>query len=684
MGEIYRLRKVFFLAELFVLSYALVFSMPVSLMASTVDTYQINASRDDAWSTVNNVEWNGAFYNISQPDMIAGCRWEIDIPKGAIIEHAYFICKAKSTSQPGPKIRIQVFDQNSCDEFDVIFWDWPVMPEYVDWNLPAFTANNWYTSPDLKTIVQAYIDRPGYNIGNYLGLKFAWQSGQERVHEVWAWDSNPDDAAKLEIAYSFAPFADFTFSPGAPIAEEITTFNASTSFDPDGNIINYFWDFGDGMNATGMIVTHNYSAAGIFNVTLTVNDNDGFSDSVSKMVTVYMHDIKIVTVSPSATDVPFGRTVNITVIVENKGTVMETFNVTLYLNNTAIETQTVSNLSPNAQTTLIFRWNTTEIESNSVYIIKAEAEAVPGENNTDDNVYIGENIKVSSQSVNSIGLTGLLPYLKYVIPTGILLVGFSAAGVFWKKRESSPKYVGLEFFDEITGGGIPGMFSVMINGDAGSGKSVLCQQLAYNFLTKGDTCVYITYDCFPDEVRKNMKELNWDTSTYEKKGNLKFIDGYSHSAGVVSQEDYQIKQPSVLSELGIAISEAMNIEKQKSTKVFLDSTVPLFTESDPIQVIKFLGDRSARIKGEKGSFFFVVGEGTVESGYIRKLEEIVDCVIELRVSEAKGKTLRKMRVKKMRGRSFVDTWISFDIKAKKGIVFSVPKNRSKFKASRIQ
>jgi len=487
----------------------------------------------------------------------------------------------------------------------------------------------------------------------------------------------------IYVVVKTSPQAIFTYLPTPPITSEDITFNATASYDLDGQIVNYSWDFGDGTNATGMIVIHNFKAAGTYNVSLTILDNDGFRGSASKMVTVYIHDVKIVSVTPSATEVLLGQTVNITVIVKNEGTAVENFNVTLYCNNTAIGTQAVVNLLPNAQTTLTFRWNTTGIEGDSIYKIKAEADVVPGEINTSDNTYVGGNIKLSSQPINPGDTAGMLPYVKYVIPIGLALMGFLAAGFIWKKQGTSPKYTGFEFFDEMTANGIPDGYSVMIIGRAGSGKSMLCQQLTYKYLTQGKSCVYVTYDCFPDEVRKNMKNFHWGTSKFEQKGAFKFVDCYSYMAGVSSREENHTKQPFSLSELSILISAAMGEGegRARSTKVFLDSTAPLFTRLDPTQVINFLQDRGARIKGCEGIFFFTVGEGTVPAGLMRRLDEIVDCIVELDVSEEKGKTLRKMRIKKLRGQKFVDTWIYFGIDMKKGILFSVPKDLTKIQTT---
>jgi len=60
------------------------------------------------------------------------------------------------------------------------------------------------------------------------------------------------------------------------------------SYDPDGNIMNYEWDFGDGnvMITTEEKINHSYSEAGSYEVTLTVTDDKGATNSTTKMITV--------------------------------------------------------------------------------------------------------------------------------------------------------------------------------------------------------------------------------------------------------------------------------------------------------------------------------------------------------------------------------------------------------------
>jgi hypothetical protein len=56
------------------------------------------------------------------------------------------------------------------------------------------------------------------------------------------------------------------------------TMDASQSFDPDGRIVSYEWDLGDGSTGSGEVFPHVYQSGGEFTVTLTVTDNRGAKD----------------------------------------------------------------------------------------------------------------------------------------------------------------------------------------------------------------------------------------------------------------------------------------------------------------------------------------------------------------------------------------------------------------------
>jgi PKD repeat protein len=81
----------------------------------------------------------------------------------------------------------------------------------------------------------------------------------------------------------------FSYSPIQPEVGEVVSFNASGSFDPDGKIVDYEWDFGDGDTAHGIsksICQHIYSSAEKFQANLTVTDNGGGANTKTSEINV--------------------------------------------------------------------------------------------------------------------------------------------------------------------------------------------------------------------------------------------------------------------------------------------------------------------------------------------------------------------------------------------------------------
>lgn len=63
-------------------------------------------------------------------------------------------------------------------------------------------------------------------------------------------------------------------------------FEASRSADPDGRIVRYAWEFGDGQSAEGKTISHTYAQAGDYAVKLTVADDKGETHAVTRTIRV--------------------------------------------------------------------------------------------------------------------------------------------------------------------------------------------------------------------------------------------------------------------------------------------------------------------------------------------------------------------------------------------------------------
>ena len=91
-----------------------------------------------------------------------------------------------------------------------------------------------------------------------------------------------DANGQLRFWVYVRPVAEFTWAADYTNA----SFDASSSYDLDGYIVTYQWDFGDGETGNGVQTIYNYSAGGWYDVLLTVTDNNGLMSSWGESILV--------------------------------------------------------------------------------------------------------------------------------------------------------------------------------------------------------------------------------------------------------------------------------------------------------------------------------------------------------------------------------------------------------------
>ncbi len=106
-------------------------------------------------------------------------------------------------------------------------------------------------------------------------------------------DDGATDTANRTIQVSAAspvsnnsPSAGFTASPTSGSAPLAVSFDASGSSDSDGSIASYAWTFGDGGSSSGVTTSHTYNSTGTYTAQLTVTDDDGATDTATRMIQV--------------------------------------------------------------------------------------------------------------------------------------------------------------------------------------------------------------------------------------------------------------------------------------------------------------------------------------------------------------------------------------------------------------
>jgi len=106
-----------------------------------------------------------------------------------------------------------------------------------------------------------------------------------------AWLIKTDSFGK---AYQ-APFARLTISSEIIEINENITFNASLSYDHEGNVAGYYFDFGDGNNSgwiTSSTIEHTYTTAGTFTMKFKVKDEDGY-ESKENIFEIFVREDKV-------------------------------------------------------------------------------------------------------------------------------------------------------------------------------------------------------------------------------------------------------------------------------------------------------------------------------------------------------------------------------------------------------
>lgn len=132
---------------------------------------------------------------------------------------------------------------------------------------------------------------------------------------------------------------------------------------------------------------------------------------------------------------------------------------------------------------------------------------------------------------------------------------------------------GLSELDRCIGG-FPAGKTVLVTGDAGSGKTILCLQFAYKCCREGKKTVYISTEESEDDLTQQGKSFKWDFESHLKNGLLKFIELAGNRA--------------------LEIETALDISID-STKGNFHDLLDYIPEDTKILIIDSLGTRTANL-----------------------------------------------------------------------------------------
>lgn len=181
---------------------------------------QVNSGNDDAckrYKATTSYIYNSSIVTVGN-QLTTGYGWSagfifrgIPIRQGATINSASLEVHAQASGGNKAKAKIRAYDAddysgdfNTEAEWDAIF-PGSLTTASVNWDNPAaWTSGTWYTSPDIKTVIQEIIDRPGWSKNNDMVIfldDYDERSASDSFRNIYCIENLPSSGAKLNISY---------------------------------------------------------------------------------------------------------------------------------------------------------------------------------------------------------------------------------------------------------------------------------------------------------------------------------------------------------------------------------------------------------------------------------------------------------------------------------------------------
>jgi PKD repeat protein len=160
---------------------------------------------------------------------------------------------------------------------------------HVSWDLDG---DGQFGEQPGERVVQRRFDTPGTYQVSFMATNLVIESVFEAPYPYSGYDTKVIHvhAPKVDPGQNQIPTASFEPSPNPGYTERDITFDASGSQDPDGQVVQYEWDWtADGTyddSGTSPTIAHKYDFAGAYTVRLRVTDDKGAVGTTERTVQV--------------------------------------------------------------------------------------------------------------------------------------------------------------------------------------------------------------------------------------------------------------------------------------------------------------------------------------------------------------------------------------------------------------
>jgi len=204
----------------------------------------------------------------------------------------------------------------------------------------------------------------------------------------------------------------------------------------------------------------------------------------------------------------------------------------------------------------------------------------------------------------------------------------------------------IDGLDEILEGGLPRGRTTVINGTAGSGKTLLALEFLYKGALAGEPGIFIGFEETMEQLRQNAATLGWDLQSLEDEGKLFLMSGHIKPDILISG-DFSLK--------GLLASASGKVRETGARRIVIDALeVALRLINSPLQVRNEIHALNNWLHDAGLTAILTVRPAAsgITPLYEDFFQSMGDCVIVLEGKVMNQISTQRIRVIKYRGSAF--------------------------------
>lgn len=194
--------------------------------------------------------------------------------------------------------------------------------------------------------------------------------------------------------------------------------------------------------------------------------------------------------------------------------------------------------------------------------------------------------------------------------------------------------------DDLLLGGFPLGCNVLIHGPPFVGKEVMVGQFMAEGVRKGVPIIWVLTDKTPDDIRNEMRFILSGYEEYEKLGLVKYVDLYSMTMGLKTDDPNTIylEDPADHAKISQTVDEIAREIKENGHEYYrlaFRTLSTIIAYSDPVATFRFLGPFCGRRKRDNAVCLYILEKGMHGEQEIQMISSVMDGMIDFKVDQLK-------------------------------------------------